>query len=479
MYDTLRLINYIRSKRSMHEDPRDVLEGVEAGGPFPWDDDAYLVPVMENDAMLFHDWTDEEEEGVGGDDAEEIAGALVEGLDLNDPAIVELLASRGRSGDVITGNEGAGKVNETRVDDLYFESYGYFDIHREMLQDGVRTDCYRKALEENPSLITGARVLDVGCGTGVLSMFAARGGAAEVVGVDASPGITDIAQQLCARNGFDDTVRIVNSKVEDVASLPVGGNQVDVLVSEWMGAWLCMFIRSVCFHGNGGVCWCAGYALLFESMLDSVLHARDKFLKPGGAILPDIANLYVALGSRGSEGLTFWDNVYGLCMTPVADRIRSNVSTRIRVVESETLLSDPVKLHSMDLATMKRSDQDFSATFQLQPQSSGECSCIVLWFDTEFSDRFCSDAPQVLCTSPTKTPTHWAQTVLPLTSTVSMLQSGDGAATGLHGRVSMSRRQDSHRTLDISLEYTPVYADGHKGATTSQMYSIGVQDKSS
>ena len=65
MYDTLRLINYIRSKRSMHEDPRDVLEGVEAGGPFPWDDDAYLVPVMENDAMLFHDWTDEEEEGVG------------------------------------------------------------------------------------------------------------------------------------------------------------------------------------------------------------------------------------------------------------------------------------------------------------------------------------------------------------------------------------------------------------------------------
>lgn len=247
MYDTLRLINYIRSKRSMLEDPREVLERVEAGGPFPWDDDAYLVPVMENDAMLFHDWTDEDEED-GADDAEEIAGALVEGLDLNDPAIVELLASRTRSSNVDGGNHGAGKANESHVDDLYFESYGYFDIHQEMLQDSVRTDCYRKALEENPSLIKGARVLDVGCGTGVLSMFAARGGAAEVVGVDASPGITDIAQQLCARNGLNDKISIVNSKVEDVSSLPVTGNQVDVLVSEWMGAnfgFSCLFVLSM------------------------------------------------------------------------------------------------------------------------------------------------------------------------------------------------------------------------------------------
>lgn len=254
MYDTLRLINYIRSKRSMHEDPREVLERVEAGGPFPWDDDAYLVPVMENDAMLFHDWTDEDEEdGGGADDAEEIAGALVEGLDLNDPAIVELLASRTRSSDVDGGHDGAGKANESHVDDLYFESYGYFDIHQEMLQDSVRTDCYRKALEENPSLIKGARVLDVGCGTGVLSMFAARGGAAEVVGVDASPGITDIAQQLCARNGLDDKISIVNSKVEDVSSLPVTGNQVDVLVSEWMGANVCFSSLFVCLVNADGV----------------------------------------------------------------------------------------------------------------------------------------------------------------------------------------------------------------------------------
>ena len=46
----------------------------------------------------------------------------------------------------------------------------------------VRTEAYRRALELNPSLLKGARLLDVGCGTGILSLFAARGGASHVAG---------------------------------------------------------------------------------------------------------------------------------------------------------------------------------------------------------------------------------------------------------------------------------------------------------
>ncbi|KAJ1981610.1 Nuclear SAM-dependent mono-and asymmetric methyltransferase, partial [Dimargaris xerosporica] len=70
--------------------------------------------------------------------------------------------------------------------DYYFDSYAHFGIHEEMLKDEVRTNSYRRSIEENRHLFQGKVVLDVGCGTGILSMFAARAGAKLVIGVDMS-----------------------------------------------------------------------------------------------------------------------------------------------------------------------------------------------------------------------------------------------------------------------------------------------------
>lgn len=75
---------------------------------------------------------------------------------------------------------------EIGIEDPYFYSYSHYSIHEEMLKDQTRTETYMNAITQNPELFRGKVVLDVGCGTGVLSIFAARAGAEHVYGIDAA-----------------------------------------------------------------------------------------------------------------------------------------------------------------------------------------------------------------------------------------------------------------------------------------------------
>lgn len=122
-------------------------------------------------------------------------------------------------------------------------------------------------LEQNKHLFKDKVVLDVGCGTGILSMFAARAGARKVYAVDCS-NIAEQAKLIVRDNNLGDVIEVIRGKMEDL-TLPV--DYVDIIISEWMG-----------------------YFLLYESMLDTVLFARDKYLRPEtGIMLPDKAVLYM------------------------------------------------------------------------------------------------------------------------------------------------------------------------------------------
>jgi protein arginine N-methyltransferase 3 len=70
-----------------------------------------------------------------------------------------------------------------------------------LLSPQPRTLAYQAALLQNPSLLQGATVLDVGCGTSILSLFAARGGAQRVVGLDGSERIAGFARKVRVYRG--------------------------------------------------------------------------------------------------------------------------------------------------------------------------------------------------------------------------------------------------------------------------------------
>jgi len=69
-----------------------------------------------------------------------------------------------------------------------------------MLKDSVRTDAYRDFIYENKDLFSGKVVLDVGCGTGILSMFCARAGASKVIAVDNSDIIDKARENVFAND---------------------------------------------------------------------------------------------------------------------------------------------------------------------------------------------------------------------------------------------------------------------------------------
>jgi len=75
------------------------------------------------------------------------------------------------------GGDADVKPEEMTSKDYYFDSYAHFGIHEEMLKDEVRTLTYRNSMFHNKHLFKDKVVLDVGCGTGILSMFAAKAGA--------------------------------------------------------------------------------------------------------------------------------------------------------------------------------------------------------------------------------------------------------------------------------------------------------------
>ncbi|CCD22751.1 uncharacterized protein NDAI_0A05960 [Naumovozyma dairenensis CBS 421] len=308
-----------------------------------------------------------------------------------------------------------------RFEKEYFESYDHYEIHQEMLQDSIRTLAYKNAIIDNKHLFKGKIVLDVGCGTGILSMFAAKYGAKHVIGVDMSD-VIDNAREIVNLNGFGNKITLLKGKLEDV-ELPY--DKVDIIISEWMG-----------------------YFLLFESMLDTVLYARDKYLVEGGLIFPDKCSIHVA-GMEDTnyiqEKTRFWKDVYGFDYSPFIPLIMKDPI--VDTVERDVVNTTSDRLIELDLHTVQISDLSFIAHFKVEAKRNDRIDAIVSWFDIEFP-CIKGNIPVAFSTGPNSTYTHWKQTIFYLKNTLEC-ESGDS----LEGTLSCSPNKRNNRFLDIKIRY--------------------------
>ena len=145
-----------------------------------------------------------------------------------------------------------------------FVARDIFRYHQSLLSDTERTDGYRAAIE---SVVRPEHVVaDLGCGSGILSMFAARAGARHVYAID-EHAVIALAREFARDNGLADRITFIEASSYDV-SLP---EPADVLVTEIMG--------------NGGV---------DEGIVLAVADACKRWLKPGAIIVPRAIELIAA-----------------------------------------------------------------------------------------------------------------------------------------------------------------------------------------
>lgn len=303
--------------------------------------------------------------------------------------------------------------------DYYFNSYAHMGIHEEMLKDSVRTYAYQRAILQNAHLFKDKVVLDVGAGTGILSMFAAKAGAKQVIAIECSE-IVHMARKIVAQNKLDHKITFIQAKCEE-AVLPV--DKVDIIISEWMG-----------------------YFLLYESMLDTVIFARDKWLIEGGLIFPDKASMYIAGledGEYKDEKLGYWQNVYGFDYTCCKQSVIEE--PLVDVVNGNAVNTNACKILDLDLNTCTVKDVDFAADFTLKVNRDDFVHGLVVWFDIDFD---CCHKKISFTTSPLETATHWKQTVFYLEE--DLIVNEDEAITGM---IAVKKSAKNPRDLDIKIQY--------------------------
>jgi protein arginine N-methyltransferase 1 len=324
--------------------------------------------------------------------------------------------------------------------DQYLEEYGTLYDHLGMLSDHERMRAYHDAIRLNAEAhFKGKVVLDVGTGTGILAIWAAQAGARRVFAVEGT-SVAQHAETMAKAHGFGGVIEVLRGRMEDV-TLP---EPVDVIVSEWMG-----------------------YFLLRESMIHSVIYARDKWMREGGVMYPSSARLLLAslqdaafveerqLDSQ--DAMRTWDasademkSRYGLDFGALRKQYEQEHHTYTYRqawqgrVPSSSVGHDEVELLHIDMHNVTK-EELFGWTREIELADVEHAQGVVGYFDVRFCGHATAPATECveLTTSPHAPPTHWGQSGLLL----------DPLATRPALRVGLESCRRSHHDLNFTMWY--------------------------
>lgn len=225
-----------------------------------------------------------------------------------------------------------------------------------MLRDRERTRAYRKAIEF--SVEPGMLVLEIGAGTGVLAMMAARAGAEHVYTVEAKPLVARIAKECIVQNGLSDKITVL---AKHSTQLIIGHDiprTCDLLVHEILSS-----------------------SVLGEGLAPTLDHATTHLLVPNAPLLPEFIGIEAVLSGDLTNADIPWWSVEGFDLTPLAmlDAAAHGVPGKA----SRQRMSEPVGVAEIDLLGPQLM-QSRSFTGPLEVVHAGTAAGVEQWMKVCF-----------------------------------------------------------------------------------------------
>ncbi|WP_339694788.1 tetratricopeptide repeat protein [uncultured Roseivirga sp.] len=265
-------------------------------------------------------------------------------------------------------------------------SYKIPGWHFDMLEDTARNDAYQVAIESALKKKPNARVLDIGTGSGLLAMMAARAGAAEVVACEMHTELAGVAKEIVKANGYADKIKVINKKSSDLVKGVDFTEKFDLVVSEILD--------------------CGG---LGEGVVPTLRHAKKALIKTSGIMLPAGIKLYGQLIEIPKRYLVNpIKQISGFDLSAF-DQFRplEEYSRIFLGREEHTALTEPFFIRQydfLDLPEMGPSQEDTDRK-EVKITSNGNIQAIAFWFDLKMDDE------ETYSSGPKGEMVHWGQAI--------------------------------------------------------------------